>query len=292
MISIEDSIPEKNESYRFAEDIFFIQFNDVSFYIEDSDQENFYHRILCNLFPDIRIEKIFPLNGKDNVIDECEKNIGDKTKVYLVDKDFDDLFGRKTNLSNLFYLNRYSIENYLFELDAIVEYIISEKPRLKRSVILRTLNIDNLISSIGSALEDLIYIFLLVQSRCPRLSNISVSFERFFDFSDGCFILKQNSLDEYLEDVALELNKVDKRLKVRPQLTQIKAKFNLDAESSCLIHFPGKFILKMLKQIIEFMYGIGSRTIDSFSYRIACYSKFDSLLFLKTDITSFLNSAN
>ena len=42
MISIEESIPTKSDSYRIGEDVFFYQFNDVSFYVEDAEQENFH----------------------------------------------------------------------------------------------------------------------------------------------------------------------------------------------------------------------------------------------------------
>lgn len=91
MITLEESIPTKNDGYLIAEDVFFIQFNEISFFIEDTEQENFYYNILKKLFPSIQIEKIFPLNGKDNVIEDCKKNIGNKNKIYLVDKDFDDI---------------------------------------------------------------------------------------------------------------------------------------------------------------------------------------------------------
>ena len=115
MITLEESIPAKNQNYRLAEDIFYFQFNDVSFYIEDEDQENFFFCVLKNLFSDIKIEKIFPLNGKDNVIRESTNNLGNKKKVYIVDKDFDDILCRIKTNDNLFYLERYSIENHLIE---------------------------------------------------------------------------------------------------------------------------------------------------------------------------------
>ena len=94
MITLEESIPTKNDGYLIAEDVFFIQFNEISFFIEDTEQENFYYNILKKLFPSIQIEKIFPLNGKDNVIEDCKKNIGNKNKIYLVDKDFDCMLSK------------------------------------------------------------------------------------------------------------------------------------------------------------------------------------------------------
>ena len=97
MITIEESIPTRNTNYRLAEDIFYVQFNEISFFIEDEDQENFFFCILKNLFHDIQIDKIFPLNGKDNVINESNENIGNKKKVFIVDKDFDDILNKIKN---------------------------------------------------------------------------------------------------------------------------------------------------------------------------------------------------
>lgn len=288
MITIEESIPTKNNDYRVAEDVFYLQFNDISFYIEDEDQENFYHKILCKLFPNLQIEKIFPLNGKKNVIDECKSNIGDKNKIYIVDKDFDDILGKKESISNLFYLNRYSIENYLIEENSILEYIISEKPRLKRSNIKRRLNVTKIIEIIKSSIKEIIHLFVLVQKKCSALKNISLSYERFFDFNNGNFQIKQDQVDSYIDSIKNELKVVDKRLKFDVQLKKIIREHSLTSNDCCINHYPGKFIIKMLKQTIESIFGLNSRTIESFSYMIACNSSFDSLTFLKDEINTFL----
>ena len=289
MISIEDSIPSKNDNYRLAEEIFFVQFNDISFFIEDEEQENFYHNILCKLFPEIQIEKIFPLNGKDNVIKDCKNNSGNKTKIYLVDKDFDDIINKKENIENLFYLERYSIENYLIEELSITEYIISEKPKLKRNFVSQNLNIDTSIEIIKNSLNELIYTFILVQKKCPKLKNISLNYERFFDFDNGNFRVKQVQVDQYANEVEAELRSIDKRYKFNSQLRKIKKEHDLSSNDNCVIHFHGKFIVKMLKQIIESSFGLTSRNVESFSYRIACNSKFEALSFLKRDINNYLN---
>jgi len=289
MITLEESIPTKNDGYLIAEDVFFIQFNEISFFIEDTEQENFYYNILKKLFPSIQIEKIFPLNGKDNVIEDCKKNIGNKNKIYLVDKDFDDILGRKLNVENLFYLNRYSIENYLLEENSIIEYVICEKPKLKKSYITSKLELDKLINVIKNALKELIHIFILVQKNCPKLKNISLNYERFFDFNNGNFIIKQAQFDSYVDEIINELKSTDGRLKFDAQYKKIQKDFKLDTDEICIVHYLGKFILRMLKQCIESLFGLNSRNIESFSYMIALNSDFNSLEYLKNDITEYIN---
>jgi|GEM_PF-1108125 len=289
MITLEESIPKKNNGYLIAEDVFFVQFNEISFFIEDTEQENFYYNILKKLFPNIQIEKIFPLNGKDNVINDCKKNIGNKSKIYLVDKDFDDILNQKLNIENLFYLNRYSIENYLLEENSIIEYIICEKPKLKKSSIILKLNLDNLIEVIKNALKQIIHLFILVQKKCPKLRNISLNYERFFDFNNGNFTIKQAQFDSYVNEVINELNSIDKRLKFQTQYKKVQKDFNWDTNEICIVHYPGKFIIRMLKQCIESVFGLNSRNVESFSYMIASNSNFNSLEYLKNDITKYIN---
>src|SRR6185437_17024386 len=119
-------LPEKTASFLLGQDILYQQFNDLDIYVEDENQENLYHSCLSKLLSTIRIEKIFPLRGKDNVIFESKLNIGNKRKIYIIVKDFDDILGKSIIQPNLFYLERYSIENYALEEKSIIALIIEE----------------------------------------------------------------------------------------------------------------------------------------------------------------------
>ena len=89
-----EGFPELTDSFLSGQDILYTQFNDIEFYVEDTEQEHFYFNILKKLFPDLNFEKIFPLNGKDNVRDSARLNIGNKKKVYIVDLDFDHILNK------------------------------------------------------------------------------------------------------------------------------------------------------------------------------------------------------
>ena len=113
MLTPEESFPSFSVGYRDAQSVFYEQFNDVDFFVEDEEQENFYYSILNKLFPGVQIEKITPLRGKPHVIQHAKNNHAKRKSVYIVDKDFDDLLGKIYKQPNLFYLDKYSIENNL-----------------------------------------------------------------------------------------------------------------------------------------------------------------------------------
>ncbi len=288
MISVEESIPSRNLNYRIAEDIFYLQFNEVSFYIEDEEQENFFFCILKKLFPDIEISKIFPLNGKQNVIDECKRNIGDKRKVFIVDKDFDDILDKIEDIDNLFYLQRYSIENYLIEKDSIIEYIIGEKPKLQRNCINNSFDMDDCLQKIVNSLKELIYLYLVVQDNCPEQKNVSLNHQRFVSYDRGNFTKERDQFDLYKNLIETQLKSIDKRFTLRGRLGKVNKKVKLDTMEMCIKHIPGKYLVKMLKQHIESLFGLVSRNVDSYCYRISENCSFRSLTHLKTEINEYI----
>lgn len=289
MITIEESIPSKTEAYIAGEDIFYVQFNDINFYIEDEEQENFFFCILKNLFPDIRIEKIFPLLGKDNVIEESRENIGNKKKVYIVDMDFDDILGKIEENSNLFYIERYCIENYLLEKNAIVEYVIGERPRLSKRNVINQLDFEACIDSISQTITKIVHLHIVVQEKCNHLKNVSLNPERFVQFRNNAFSITDSEVEKYKNDIQAELDKIDKRLSVNGQYNKVRKLLPLKTIDQCLKHIPGKYLIKMVKQRIESMFNLASRNCDSFCYRVAEKCSFQSLNFLKQDIGNYIS---
>jgi len=287
MVTLAESIPRKSDAFLKGIDIFYIQFNDVNFYIEDEDQENFYYEILKKLFPKVKLNKIFPLRGKDNVIEKASKHIGDKKKIFLVDKDFDDLLGKIKTQSNLFYLQQYSIENYLLNENSLKEYIIEEKPKTKLKTIARDFNFNSCIQSAADLFYDLTLLHLLVQSKGLKVKNTSTAPEKYLQFGSTISI-KAAGLEQYKMEIQLELEKVDKRLKVDSQLKKLKAKFKFNCGLDLFSHIPGKYLIKFFKCKVEHLFNLASRDIDSFIFRLAKTSNFDNLGFLKATVNLYI----
>ncbi|MEP4533485.1 MAG: DUF4435 domain-containing protein [Cyclobacteriaceae bacterium] len=284
-----DSIPRKGLAYRASEDLFYLQWNDISFFVEDENQQNFYHCILKTLFPEIKIEKIFPLGGKDPVLIHCKSNLGDKTKIYLVDKDFDDILNKIEEIDNLFYLERYSIENYLIDKDSLIDYIISERPLLNRNTVVQDLEIDTIISNIKLAIYDLVLLHFVVQRKCNSLKNISMGYERFVEYDGHNFNLKQDQIDWYKSEIENELQSIDRRIRLNAQIRTAANISNFSTNADVINHYPGKYILKMIKQIIENKFGLNSRVFNSFCYRLADKSNFSNLDHIKESINDYIN---
>jgi hypothetical protein len=290
MITVNQSIPKKTAQYLSAQSVFYEQFNEVQFYFEDAQKEELYYLIFKKLFSDINFTKVFGLNGKVSVIEKAEKSINKKNRVFIVDKDFDDLLGlKRTNLKNLFYLDRYSIENYFFEEEAIKKFIISQMPNRNRNTI--NFKLSPLIRKIIQKLKYLtIYFFVAHKNQIPYFESCSLPLERF---------------TRNLNPTEIDSGKVKAyRISLRLGLVAIKcpntysseiarAKRLLVFESETIFkHIPGKHCIKLLMKILKERFPkIGNLEFNRVCYALADKCLFHSLDNLKNAINNYIIAA-
>ncbi|HHP8054344.1 TPA: DUF4435 domain-containing protein, partial [Acinetobacter baumannii] len=62
---------------------------DINLYIEDTatEAENFYKALLKNILPDLKVNKIIGLGGRDNVLMACAKKKKNVKELYIIDGD-------------------------------------------------------------------------------------------------------------------------------------------------------------------------------------------------------------
>ncbi len=286
MLTLDESIPSFSDLYLQGQDIFWEQFNEVNFYVEDTELEQLYFQILKKIFPNIKIEKIFPLNGKKNVIEDAKANRNNKKRIYIVDKDFDDLHGRIELIDNLFYLDHYCIENYLFEEISILEFVVSENPKIKQHEFTQKYHLSERISII---LEKLIYInslHFIVQKLGLPFENSSLHID--------CFLQKnkieicQNKLRLYKEKLQQYI--VQNNLTIDLENTIVNNIKEWKAQEIIEKNICGKHILFILLHDLKKEFSI-KKLPDHYSacYRLAKECRFESLHFLRQNILEFWN---
>ncbi|KRW58507.1 DUF4435 domain-containing protein [Pseudomonas sp. TTU2014-080ASC] len=279
-------IPARGVDGAAALDIFYTDFNEVFFYFEDEDQENLYDEIIRKILPDIKMARVFPLQGKSSVLKHAsaeENSERSSQSIYVLDKDFDDLLNKKHTKSNIFYLDRYCIENYLIDEPAIAKVIIETYPKAKINDIESSINIDEIINN-----HNLIHLFKLfycVQKLELGLKNCSKKCDHFTETKKR-WILDKGKINEYEQEV---LNKA-LELKRHPKLTDIQSDFRLKLPDQYSIHelVSGKFLLGLVFSYIKSKYSLGAISLDSFTYRIAKNCDLRSLTQLSISIRTFL----
>lgn len=276
MVNEDLSLPQRSEGGLAAIDVFYRSYNDFNFYVEDADQENLYFSILKKVFHNVDFAKIFPLGGKPNVLAHSkDPNNGSLAKrIYILDKDFDDLLGQKENSQGLFYLDRFCIENYFLEEEALVEVVVESQPKLKKEEIQEELSLHSKIPEIGGNLETLFALFYLAQLEKLGIANCRQKPEAFCK-PRRLWEVCPELLTKYLAELSAlceeqGVAKPAEPLRSDPRLIN----FYIASQARIV---SGKFWLAMLFHHIKSKYNLGSITFDSFVFRTAKSCAFESL---------------
>jgi hypothetical protein len=111
---------------------FFQEWNDLDVYIEDKRKitQNIYVELINRVGNGkFKIDRVFPLGGRKEVIEKCASDAGssNRARLYLIDGDLgltDGVVG--PTLPQLFEHRVYCVENYLIDDTAVVEFLFEE----------------------------------------------------------------------------------------------------------------------------------------------------------------------
>lgn len=282
MITKKESMPRRTKRGMAGQAVIYAQFNDISFYVEDIGAEQIYYEILRKLFPNIRLAKIFPLGGKEEVIRAARSYNSDRLRVFLVDKDFDDILKTKVSLPNLFYLKQYSIENYLLEHEAVYAIIVEERPRLKRAYILGHFAIEKFLNERVEELLDLFTLFLVAQ--VVRYKNCGLAPERFVKKSIK-YEFDLRLVDDYRKKL---MSQFSSKQEFDTMVETFKQRaFHSKKASMKRRHICGKYLCYVAKHKLCSEFHFKSPSNDSFCFRLAKNGNFRSLGYLQKAIQRY-----
>ena len=274
--------PFKSKSYKAGLDILYRQFNDIDVYVEDTDKEYFYYNILKGLLPDIKMEKIFPLNGKGDVIKQSTLYQTDPKKIFIVDLDFDDLLGKRIDIPNLVYLQRYSIENYLLTKRAIYETIRICNPIYKNSTIDSKIDIDDTLNTIYRYLWEFALAGLVIKYYSLGMKFKNPDIGSYYYFVENDFSYCETDL-EYFRKVEGLLKQVDGRYTYSAR-TRFLSKLLTGKKPIDFI--PGKMIVTLFNIELRRKRLIFQITDDSFKYSLSKDIDINPLAFIRDTINS------
>src|SRR6185312_5415808 len=244
-------IPEITQPFLANQDLFYTQFNEIEFFVEDVHQENLYLRILKKFFPEVKIGKIFPLGGKPFVIEAAINSLGDRKKVYIVDLDFDEIFNLKVDIENLFYLDAYSIENYLLEEEAVIEFIKEQNPKIKNEDILKTFNFQSFKLECINLFSDIVKSYLVVQFYNLGIPNVTLGPQYFYNLSNIEPTFNTATWVKHCDLINIKLQELNQTYELASKLSDYDKYFA--NEDLAIKNIPGKYLLRVLKHRIELL---------------------------------------
>ena len=286
----ENDLPSRSESGLAALDVFYEEFNEINFYVEDAEQENLYEVLLRRIYPSVKIGRIFPLGGKKAVCSHAASSDNEALsafRAYILDRDFDHLLGKALTHPNVFYLDRFCIENYLIEEAGIVEVVVESHPKRRRTEVSASLDMATIIRSTFNSLRPLFVYFACVQRFSLGLPNCRSAPEVYCQ-AKRRWEVDPTALKIYADRIVAVASHIEPPI-VNP-LVDSRMADAMGADDHSLV--SGKHALAMLFHYLKSKFSLGSITFESFVYRLAKNCTLASFRDLSPRIIAAANAFN
>lgn len=120
--------------------------SDIFIFIEDTDENS--RKIMLELIQrainkNIKIDRLYSSGNRQKVLEDFEKRNINRTEIYIIDGDLQMLFENQQFKKGLVILNRYCIENYLLDIDALHELLYQEALRNDKEKLIKEFDYIN-----------------------------------------------------------------------------------------------------------------------------------------------------
>lgn len=226
---------------RFNRALFTSHRNDFDVFIEDTalSSKPFY-REMFGRFSKFKIIDFHPMGGRNNVLDNCGANTDyTKNMLWIVDGDMYLLTEPKETLPpRLFRLDKYCIENYMINEEALLYYLNNEISTMYKDEISDKLCFKNFLDSMKSSLKDLILCYAVVFKLDPSLETVGYSICRLINKCSLNSALVQKRIDELYLDM-ISKHGPDTVKKTKAQIQRVIKTIYKDS----IDHISGKDVL-------------------------------------------------
>ncbi len=155
--------------------IFYRSLQDIDVYVEDVGSEVFYSELLKRLMGDsLRIEKVFPLGGRQQVLERAQQYTDSRPALFVVDGDLHGVAGLPVPSYPHLYIHAcYCIENYLFCEKATIEVMVENSGELTPEEARERLDWSAFRKRLEDNLVPLFLEFAVAFRLCPSVKTVS-----------------------------------------------------------------------------------------------------------------------
>ncbi|WP_379159419.1 DUF4435 domain-containing protein [Paenibacillus sp. sgz5001063] len=283
-----------NEAY-LAFQILMSQSSDLIVFIEDDMGIHLYDILLKRLFSDSNIQiHVEAVSGKKNVIDVYQKSKQSTISAnkipcfFIADSDFDTILEKKMyNDANFLYLERYSIENYLVDEEAGINFV-KGRTNENRRFCQNKINFELWLNDISTQMKKLVTIYCTIQKLGMNTENSSQSISRFTK-KKVPFEIDNKKVGDYLLNEVFRDYQRNKMYGFTKVYLRMEKKIRQTYNDEFWRVIPGKQLLQLFSFYLhKYTDNKGAHKMDF--QNLACHCcDLSSLQFLKEHILFYFN---
>lgn len=177
-------------------------YNDIEVFIEDDTCKNMWIIVINKVLEGIaKIVTVFPLGGRNSVIDACKKDEDySHPKIYVIDGDFDFIFKKAPELDRLFRLNVYCVENLLFSENAILEVAFQSDTNTPKIELYKKINFNGLANELREKFKELFINYLIIYRSGDSLKNVGINIFYFIKINRRCIKILEEKINNRINE--------------------------------------------------------------------------------------------
>jgi len=261
--------------------------NTIDIYTEDNDKDKEFYKVLFKrlLKNDIIINDINPLGSKSEVINRCkhEPENGRK-KIFIIDGDVLIIHGKDIpEMKNLYVLDAYCIENFLFDKETIVNFIYLNCAEKPKETIEAELRYDEWIKGYSEKLIELFIHFAITNffGGCFQLSNAY----KYHKIIDGRNVFSEDIVNADIQKLIEGILELTSENEYKRKLLELKNQWSISIDNLFTIVSGKDFLIPIL--LIKTTYFKKSKskpTLEELKFSLVQYSNLERLSLLKETI--------
>lgn len=202
----------------------FRHYNDVDIYVEDATCRNMYELLINRMLEgESRVERIFQLGGRIEVINRCRDNEDDNSRrrLFIIDGDFDIVLDKPSpDLDNLYRLTVYCSENLVFTQKAALEVAYDAMTNKPREKIADSLELPEYFVSIIRKLTPLFTIYIAVQILEAGIKTTGYNVMEFLEHRPKDQHLSETKISARITEIKSELLKEHSEEEIQAAIAQ------------------------------------------------------------------------
>ena len=160
-------------------------YNDIDIFVEDTTCQNMYVRLFNRILaPRAKIQQVFPLHSRANVIEKCRNDQVERSRrrIYIIDADQDLILGRPPpRLKHLYRLQVYCSENLLLSENAVITLATECQPSATSPDLARDIALRPLLDRAIQILLPLFVVYAVVEELELGIETVKHSIYRLLD---------------------------------------------------------------------------------------------------------------
>ena len=243
-------IPERSFERNFAKSVFYTEYNDIDIYVEDTKRgyEKIFKILFSRLFEGkFRVDNIFPLGGRDKVINKFKQEISSRPLLYVIDGDL--MFLTKNDVQNtkgFFRLPCYCLENILCDVNALVNILDDEDSNKTYIEIVKDFDYNDWLVKNEEKLFELFIEYKVAKILYPELATVSFDVTYLLSCNRG--VLEENKFQQRIQFVKNSVITIAGYSQYISTRNEVVEEFNNSLANKLSIVSGKDYILPLLKK--------------------------------------------